>query len=115
MKGTRRERQIAQIGRDFGYLVSSRRHEEGPGDQLWAPKLRLPLASEWPHPARCPLLIEVKGTVEAPWSAGGGCFGPDERAAMIEAGVQYGVAPLLAWWPPGLSAPVWLPVEDWPA
>ncbi len=106
-RGNQRERAVAQVLRDFGYLVSSRRHEGGAGDLLAAAPTFL--KSHTPNPL---LLIEVKGTSDVPWRS---TFGPEARAEMIEAGLNYGVQPLLAWWPPSLrGGPIWLPVEDWP-
>lgn len=104
-RGLARERQVAQIGTALGYLVSSLRHFGGPGDQLWTP--------QWTSPDQLkPLLVEVKGTTDVPWWS---TWGPDDRAAMIEAALVYCLEPICAWWPPRLGAPIWLPVEDWPA
>ena len=109
------ERAVAQIGREMGYLVSSRRHEGGAGDQVWC------CFQEWcidftggsellPAFDR-PVLIEVKAGRD-PWEH----FRPDDRAAMIEAGVRWNVTPLLAF---VLSVKkrevMFIPVEDWPA
>lgn len=115
-RGIGRELQVAEVLRDLGYLVASRRHEPGPGDHLAVyPGLGQHLSSRALFRYR-PLLVETKGTVQVPWSAGGDCFGPDERAALIHAGLEWNVEPVLAWWPPSLrGGPIWLPVEDWPA
>jgi hypothetical protein len=103
-RGLGRERRVASLLREAGYLVASLRHFKGAGDLLAiAPYER----AFWPNP----LIIEVKGTTEAPWRS---TFGPADRHAMIEAGKAYGAEPLLAWWPTGLGGPIFLTPEDWP-
>jgi hypothetical protein len=93
------ERAVAIVGREFGYLVSSRRHEGGPGDQLWRGS------------SPTDLLIEVKAGRD-PWEN----FRPADRDAMIEAGARYNVTPLLAFVIHVKRREVmWIPVEDWPA
>lgn len=138
-RGNQRERAVAIQLRELGYLVASLRHVGGPADLLAVPKapsgLRIvsptgnrtvtvepgmayPVTGSPPESVRFidppkPLLVEVKGTKDYPWRS---TWGPDARALMIEAGVTYGVEPILAWWPPSLrGGPIWLPVEDWPA
>lgn len=141
-RGNQREQAVARMLRELGYLVASLRHVGGPADLLalapdsqppayllnssymeaegfdFEPGRAIPVASKEDVqviklPQARPLLVEVKGTTEYPWRS---TWGPDRRAEMIEAGVTWGVEPMLAWWPPSLrGGPMWLPVEDWPA
>ena len=97
-RGSPTERAVAAVLRDLDYLVGSLRHTGGAGDLLAH------------HRQKRGLLVEVKATTDLPWRSS---FGPDKRAEMIEAGVYFGVEPILAWWPPRLGL-VWLSVEDWP-
>ena len=101
-RGTRREREVERLLRAEGYLTASLRHLGGAGDLLALP----PLTLEVP-----PAIIEVKGTAELPWRHG---WNYTERLALQLRAEAYGAEPLLAWWPPGIGSPVWLPVEDWP-
>lgn len=105
-RGIEIERKVARLGVELGFLVSSRRHVAGPGDQLWLPTR----PGVRRHGSGRPLLIEIKATLDPPWRSD---WGPGERAALIEAEVEYEVEPMLCWWPPNLG-PVWLPREDWP-
>lgn len=103
-RGTQRERAVDQILRDLLYLTSSRRHLPGPGDIL-----AVPLA----HQGHGSLLVEVKGTLDYPWNDTKG-FGQQRRGELLLACDIYDLEPMLCWWPPHLSAPVWLPASDWP-
>lgn len=107
LRGTQRERGVANVLRDLGYLVSSRRHLGGAGDLL-------AIAALWDlsAPYRQPLLIEVKGTTGVPWASS--AFGPADRADLLITAELHGCEPMLAWWPPNLGL-VWLPAEDWPS
>lgn len=107
-RGTPAERKVAQLGRALGYLVSSRRHEAGPGDQLWLPPVRPGMRLSWDVQ---PLLIEVKNTTDPPWRS---TWGNQERIELIAWAERWGCEPILAWLPPGLGGIVWLPPEDWP-
>lgn len=99
--GNPAERCVAQILRDAGYLVASRRHEPGPGDHL-----------ALGHGLERALLVETKTGNGNLWEN----FRSDDRAAMISAGVRWRVTPLLAY---VLSVKrrevIFLPVSDWPA
>lgn len=105
--GNPAENRTAAILLAHDYLPASRRHMAGPGDLLAVPK-------NGAHVKRRALLVEVKRTTDGPFKT----FGPEDRDAMISAGVRYGVSPLLAWYgipgPIGTAYPIWLPVEDWP-
>lgn len=78
-KGNAFERVVRAYGVEHGALVASRRHIEGPGDELWV----------WPDGEKW--LIEVKAT-KNPWST----FGPAERVALSVEAKIYGCTPLLA-------------------
>lgn len=56
-----------------------------------------------------PLMCEVKATSRGPFHG----FGPDDRAALIEAAEKAGATPVLAWWPKRGHLK-WIYVEDWP-
>lgn len=100
---------VADGLRKNGYLVASMRHVGGPGDLLAC----APLDTARMYRPR-PLLIEVKGTKDFPWLDYKG-FGRPRRQEMIDAGVEWNVEPILAWWPPHLrGGPIWLPASDWP-
>ncbi len=107
-RGSPRENAVAQVLRDFDYLVASRRHEPGAGDLLAA----APAARYWTMPHWL-LLIEVKGTRDVPWADTKG-FGPERRRELLETARKWNVEPMLAWWPPHLGL-IWLPASDWPA
>lgn len=90
--------------REAGYLIASRRHEPGPGDELGI------------RPGEIALLVEVKGVKAGPF---GGDFSPEDRRAML---ALYFVEPMLAWrfqyqekpggrWLWGIA---WMPPDDWP-
>ena len=103
-KGNLGERRVQARLEFLEYLVSQRRHVGGAGDLLAVPfqpldpDLRLP-----------PLLVEVKTDRAGPFAT----FRPDDRDAMIVAGLEYNVEPILAWTPdPDLI--FWVPWEDWP-
>jgi hypothetical protein len=106
-RGNSTENRVAQVLRDAGYMVASRRHEPGPGDLLaWRVMLT------WAGSFLPPLLVEVKGTLDPPWRS---TWGAARRREMLEAKITHGVEPILAWWPPYLrGGPIWLPPEDWP-
>lgn len=102
--GTPAELAVRGELREAGYLVASRRHEPGPGDELGV------------RPGEIALLVETKATKDLPWRSD---FGPAERKAMTSV---YFVEPILAWriryqvpgerrWQWGTC---WLPPEDWP-
>jgi hypothetical protein len=104
-RGIQRERAVAAVLRRHGYLVASLRHEFGAGDLL--------AVSAHTNGSVPPLLVEVKGTTDYPWRS---TWGPQQRALMLQAGLQWGLEPMLAWWPPHLQGgPIWLTAEDWPA
>jgi hypothetical protein len=101
-RGNRTERAVTAELHRHGYIVGSLRHEGGPGDHLaWLP-------GSW-RPR--PLLVETKGTLDLPWRS---TWGPGDRDAMLSAGIDLDVEPILAWRPPGLGGIIWLPPEDWP-
>lgn len=121
-RGTQRERAVATLLGELGYLVASLRHFGGPGDLLAvataeireAPATHAFAGLEVITQHR-PLLVEVKGTTDVPWKDYKG-FGRPRRDEMILAGIKWGVEAILAWWPPSLrGGPIWLPVEDWPS
>lgn len=100
-RGIQRERAVAAVLRKQGYLVASLRHEFGAGDLLGVS----------PN-GHGPLLVEVKGTMDLPWRS---TWGPEQRRLMLTAAVQWGVEPILAWWPPHLvGGPIWVPADEWP-
>lgn len=96
-RGDDREVKTAKILKADGWLVGSLRHIEGPGDLL---------AHKAGERAR---LIEVKST-RTPYAH----FGRDDRAAMFNASVEYGVSVELAWWAPRSQAPRFIRSSDWP-
>src|SRR6476659_2019332 len=91
--GTAAELLVASIGRELGYLVCSRRHEGGAGDQLWLP----PWTDPTPLVPEVPLLIEVKATAK-PWDK----FRTLDRSDLLSTAAVYGCEAMLAWKPPGL-------------
>jgi hypothetical protein len=108
--GTKRELQVAQIGKDLGYLVSSLRRTGGGGDQLWTPP-ESTLPPVWPASRKRKALVEVKGTKDEPWRSSS--FGPERRRELVATANAYGCEPLLCWWPPN-HGPFWVPMEDIP-
>lgn len=109
-RGHRHENLTAAYLRSAGYLVASRRHEPGPGDLLaWTPHVA-------PNGGRRlvevpPLLVEVKNTGRGPFQE----LTPPDRRDLLMAEEDYGVEPILCWWPPSSSlGPFWIPAEDWP-
>lgn len=107
-RGLDAERRTAGVLRAAGHLVASRRHEAGPGDLLaWTPNV--PLNGGRRLVDVPPLLIEVKHTLQ-PF----GHFGGVDRRDMLQAAEDYGVEPILAWWPPGSRILIWIPPEEWP-
>ena len=121
-RGNATEQAVERLLRALGYLTASRRHFGGAGDILALPPSALMTPDIGTRALRdvfgVPLLVEVKGTRDYPWAS---TWGPAARAAMIAAGELYGLEPLLAWWPPGITPasrggqPMWIPAEDWPA
>jgi hypothetical protein len=105
--GNRYENKAVELARELGYHVSSTRHYGGAGDQLWSARASAALR---------PLLVEVKATAVVPWAAGGDCFGPDRRTAMVVTGETYGFEPMLLWWVVIGKAmqTLWIPADEWP-
>ena len=111
--GSSRERAVAQILRDDGWVVF-RCAASKPCDLVAlrdAPYLEKARAAGV-KVGRDPeaRLIEVKGTTRSPWVA----WGPTERAELVDAAKRAGATPLLAWWPPHGEL-TWYGEAEWPA
>ena len=102
------ERLVSRRLRDLNFLTGSLRRVKGPGDLI-----AIPLSY---HKDR-PLLVEVKATIDIPWSSGDN-FGPVNRGGLLLAADVWDCEPMLAWVPPmprGFAKSIfWLPEEDWP-
>lgn len=95
--GHERERKLKRILEDEGWIVVRAAGSLGIAD-LVALKL-----------GHTPKLIEVKSDARHPF----GHFGPEKRAALLEAAARAGASAWLVWWPKR-KQPVWLAPSDWP-
>jgi len=108
--GSSRERAVAKILRDEGWVVF-RCAASKPCDLValrhdWAPP------PGWDHVLAMgtkSALVEVKGTTRSPWVA----WGPADRAELVDAAKRAGATPLLAWWPPHGELQ-WIGETEWP-
>lgn len=108
MDGIAREREVASYYRGRGYLVASRRHEPGAGDLIAIPSAILQRADNPEWSTLSGLLVEVKAT-RRPFER----FGPDDRRALLELALEYGLEAMLAHWPAHGSLELMGP-GDWP-
>lgn len=99
MKGITAERKVAKYLKELGFLVASRRHFGGAGDILALP------------PSGVGILVEVKASSSdrGPFAD----FPPKDREAMMTAGKEHDVVPLLAWLPEG-GKMFFIPRDEWP-
>jgi hypothetical protein len=105
-RGHDAERATMRALTEAGYMVASRRHVGGPGDVLaWTPHVAPTNGRKLVEVP--PLLVEVKNT---DWPS----MKPQARRDMLMAAEDWGVEPMLCWWPPNSSlGPFWIPAEDW--
>jgi hypothetical protein len=73
------ENRVADYAESRGWIVGSRRHRKGGGDQLWH------------KPGSTPRLVECKAT-KRPWEH----FRPEERAALVRTAREFGCDAFLA-------------------
>ena len=82
-RGSARERQVARLAVDLGWVVYRAAGSHGNADLVALKR------------GHVPLLIQVKGTTAGPFAH----FRPDERYALKSEAHACGARAFLAWWP----------------
>src|SRR5262249_3074984 len=113
--GSQRERAVAQLLRDEGWVVFHNKASKGVCDLValrgaWFMQSTVTGCGVAQSTSSGAVLVEVKGTTRSPWVA----WGPKERQALRDAARQAGATPLLAWWPPHGQCQ-WLGEAEWPS
>jgi Holliday junction resolvase len=110
-RGNAAEVRTAELLQKEGWLVGSRRHIAGAGDLLAVRPVGHGLEVQGPTRPVCSVaLIEVK-KCENLWQN----FRRPDRSALLELASTFNAEPLVAWWKPKASKPVWVYPTEYPS